>query len=66
MSDRNLISASPEFYRAVEALRELDVSFMLMAVWAAMNWDTQRLEQAKRDGDIPGNAAALSAQRTVN
>lgn len=66
MSDRNLISASPQFYRAVEALRELDTPFMIMAVWAAMNWDTERLEQAKRDGDIPGNDGVLSRDKTVN
>ena len=66
MSNENLISASPAFYSAVDALRELEPPYMVMALWAAMVWDPERLKEAKAAGDIPGDDAALSRQRIVN
>jgi hypothetical protein len=41
-----LISNSPEFYRAVEVLREFDPPIMAMVMFAAMTWDAERLKQA--------------------
>jgi hypothetical protein len=61
-----LISNSPEFYRAVELLREFDPPMMAMILFAAMAWSDERCKQARADGDLPGTDAALSQQRIVN
>jgi hypothetical protein len=66
MSDRNLISASPAFYRAVEIMREFDPPIMTMIMFAALTWSDERCKQARADGDLPGNDAALSQQRNLN
>jgi hypothetical protein len=60
-----LISNSPEFYRAVEVLREFDPPIMAMVMFAAMTWSDERFKQARADGDLPGRDGVL-ANSTLN
>jgi hypothetical protein len=61
-----LISNSPEFYRAVELLREFDPPMMAMIMFAALAWSDERCKQERADGDLPGTDTALSPLRIVN
>lgn len=60
MSETKLISRSPEFYRAVEVLREFDPPMMAMILFAALAWSDEQLKEAAANGDLPGCAGAMA------
>ncbi len=51
---------SPDFFRAVRALRTLDPCIQHMASYAAQFWSEDRLMAAEANGDLPGNDGLLA------
>jgi hypothetical protein len=53
----------PDFYSTVRALRRLSQDHALMALYAALQWSDERLDDAETRGDMPGNDAVLPPAR---
>jgi hypothetical protein len=54
-----LFTTSREFCDVVRALRKMHEQYRHMALFAATFWSDKRLEQAERNGDVPGRDRGL-------
>jgi hypothetical protein len=55
----------PDFFAAVRLLRRMGQDRALMALYAALQWSDERLDDAEQCGDMPGNPETLPPARQV-
>jgi hypothetical protein len=53
------IGGDPNFYRAVRLLRRMGADHAHLALFAALFWDDEKLDDAELAGDLPGRSAEL-------
>jgi hypothetical protein len=52
-------SKTPDFHYVVRQLRAIPERYRILALYAATYWSDEKLDQAERDGDLPGRPGEI-------
>lgn len=57
------IPKTADFYNTVRTLKRLDPRHQMLALYIAQFWSDDRLEEAERTGDLPGQPGMLKPEK---
>jgi hypothetical protein len=65
VSGEVMADESPNFHHVVRLLRAMGPRYAMLAVYAAQFWSDEKLDDAEREGDLPGRPGEAKPKLTL-